>query len=95
MPYISGFDRDQLMYCSWDVLVDEESIARIIDAFVEYLDIKKYCAKAIVVEGRPSYDPKSLYKLYIYGSRIGIRSSRKLAESYKVNIELWMRMQNV
>lgn len=41
MPYVSGFDRDQLMCCSWDAFVDEESIARIIDAFVEHLDIKK------------------------------------------------------
>lgn len=91
MPYVSGFDRDQLMCCSWDAFVDEESIARIIDAFVEHLDIKKYGVKAVAVEGRPSYDPKSLYKLYIYGSRKGIRSSRKLAESCKVNLEVkWM-----
>ena len=91
MPYVSGFDRNQLMCCSWDAFVDEESIARIIDAFVEHLDIKKYGVKAAAVEGRPSYDPKSLYKLYIYGSRKGIRSSRKLAESCRVNLEVkWM-----
>ena len=66
MPYVSGFDRNQLMCCSWDAFVDEESIARIIDAFVEHLDMKKYGVKAAAVEGRPSYDPKSLYKLYIY-----------------------------
>ena len=91
MPYVSGFDRNQLMCCSWDAFVDEESIARIIDAFVEHLDMKKYGVKAAAVEGRPSYDPKSLYKLYIYGSRKGIRSSRKLAESCKVNLEVkWM-----
>ena len=88
MPYISGFDRNQLMCCSWDAFVDEESIARIIDAFVEHLDIKKYGVKAVAVEGRPAYDPKNLYKLYIYGSRKGIRSSRKLAESCKVNLEV-------
>ena len=91
MPYVSGFGRNQLMCCSWDAFVDEESIARIIDAFVEHLDMKKYGVKAAAVEGRPSYDPKSLYKLYIYGSRKGIRSSRKLAESCKVNLEVkWM-----
>lgn len=91
MPYVSGFDRNQLMCCSWDAFVDEESIARIIDAFVEHLDIKKFGVKAVAVEGRPSYDPRSLYKLYIYGSRKGIRSSRKLAESCKVNLEVkWM-----
>ncbi|SOB73806.1 Transposase InsH, N-terminal [Anaerobutyricum hallii] len=91
MPYVSGFDRDQLMCCSWDTFVDKESIARIIDAFVNHLDIGKYGVKPVAAEGRPSYDPKSLYKIYIYGSRKGIRSSRKLAESCKVNLEVkWM-----
>lgn len=91
MPYVSGFDRDQLMCCSWDAFVDKESIARIIDAFVNHLDIGKYGGKPVAAEGRPSYDPKSLYKIYIYGSRKGIRSSRKLAESCKVNLEVkWM-----
>ena len=91
MPYISGFDRDQLMCCSWDEFVDKESIARIIDAFVNSLDISRYSVKPVSVEGRPAYDPKSLYKLYIYGSRKGIRSSRKPAESCKVNLEVkWM-----
>lgn len=91
MPYVSGFDRNQLMCCSWDTFVDKESIARIIDAFVEHLDIEKYGVRPVAAEGRPSYDPKSLYKIYIYGSRKGIRSSRKLAESCKVNLEVkWM-----
>ena len=91
MPYVSGFDRDQLMCCSWDEFVDKESIARIIDAFVNSLDMEKYGVKTAASEGRPSYDPKSMYKLYIYGSRKGIRSSRKLAESCKVNLEVkWM-----
>ena len=40
---------------------------------------KKFCSE------------KSLYKIYIYGSRKGVRSSRKLAESCKVNLEVkWM-----
>ena len=91
MTYISGFDRTQLMFCSWDALVDEQSIARLIDAFVNSLDLNEYGVKAPASEGRPAYDPKSLYKLYIYGSRKGIRSSRKLAESCKLNVEVkWM-----
>lgn len=91
MPYIPGFDRNQMMCCSWDEFVGPESVARLIDTFVNSLDIQKYGVKMVSAEGRPSYDPKSLYKLYIYGSRKGIRSSRKLAESCKVNLEVkWM-----
>lgn len=88
MPYISGFDRSQMMFCSWDTLVDEQSIARIIDAFVNSLDMNEYGVKVPSIEGRPSYNPQSMYKLYIYGCQKGIRSSRKLSERCTVNIEV-------
>ena len=91
MPYVSTFNRNQMMMCSWDSFVDPESIARLIDAFVNSLDLTKYEVKEAAKEGRPAYDPKGMYKLYIYGNRKGIRSSRKLAESCKVNLEVkWM-----
>ena len=91
MPYVPTFDRTQMMMCSWDSFVDPESIARLIDAFVNSLDLIKYGVKEAAAEGRPTYDPKGMYKLYIYGNRKGIRSSRKLAESCKVNLEVkWM-----
>jgi len=91
MPYVSTFDRTQMMMCSWDSFVDPESIARLIDAFVNSLDLMNYGVKEIAAEGRHSYDPKGMYKLYIYGSRKGIRSLRKLSESCKVNLEVkWM-----
>ncbi len=38
------------MYCSWDAFVDKESIARIIDAFVNHLDIEKYGVKPVAAE---------------------------------------------
>lgn len=83
MPYVSTFNRNQMMFCSWDIFVEPESIARIIDAFVNSLDLTKYEVKEASREG--------MYKLYIYGNRKGIRSSRKLAESCKVNLEVkWM-----
>lgn len=91
MPYVSTFNRNQMMFCSWDSFVGPESIARIIDAFVNSLDLTKYGVKEAAKEGRPLYDPKGMYKLYIYGNRKGIRSSRKLAEACKVNLEVkWM-----
>lgn len=91
MPYIKTFDRNQMMFCSWDAFVEEQSIARIIDAFVNSLNLQDFDVKEAATEGRPAYDPKGLYKLYIYGNRKSIRSSRKLAESCQVNIEVkWM-----
>ncbi len=54
---------------------------------MNHLDIEKFSTKPVALEGRQYYDPKSLCKIYIYGSRKGICSSRKLAESRKVNLE--------
>ena len=91
MHYIKSFDRNQMMMTTWDSMVDPESTARLIDAFVEHLDMSEYGVKELASEGRPPYDPKALYKLYIYGSENGIKSSRRLANSCKVNIEVkWM-----
>ena len=91
MPYVKTRDRNQMMFCSMDSFVDPESTARLIDAFVNSLDLQEFAVKEAATEGRPAYDPKGLYKLYIYGNRKSIRSSRKLAESCQVNIEVkWM-----
>lgn len=91
MPYIKTFDRDQMMFCSWDSFVAPESTARIIDAFVNSLDLEQYGVKTVAVEGRPSYEPKGMFKLYIYGYKNSIRSSRKLAIACEVNIEVkWL-----
>ena len=91
MHYVRAFDRDQFMMTTWDSIVDRESTARLIDAFVESLDLSDYGVKEMASEGRPPYDPKGLLKLYVYGSDNGIKSSRKLAKSCKVNVEVrWM-----
>ena len=81
MPYIKTFDRDQMMMCSWDSFVAPDSTARIIDAFVNSLNMDEYGVKAVALEGRPSYAPKGMFKLYIYGYKNAIRSSRKLAKA--------------
>lgn len=91
MPIITGFNRYQMMLCSFDSLVDTKSLARIIDAFVNNLDLQALGVKEEADTGRPSYDKKALLKLYIYGCANEIRSSRKLAKSCYTNIEVqWM-----
>ena len=91
MHYIESFDRNQVMMTTWDSLVDPESTARLIDAFVDNFDMSEYDVKELASEGRPPYDPRAIYKLYIYGSENGIKSSRRLANSCKVNIEVkWL-----
>ena len=91
MDYKAAFDRNQMMMTTWDALVHPESTARLIDAFVDSLDLSAYDFKKMASQGRPPYNPKSLLKLYIYGNEKGIKSSRRLAEACRTNIEvLWM-----
>ena len=91
MHYVESFDRDQIMMTTWNGMVEPDSTARLIDAFVNSLDLASLGIKERATEGRPPYDPKSLLKIYVYGSENGIKSSRKLAKSCKVNIEVkWM-----
>lgn len=93
MGYINGLDRNQTMICSLDSFVDKDSDARIIDAFVESADLNEYDIKRAIepIEGRSSYSPYCLLKLYIYGALHGIRSSRKLAEACRLNVEVrWL-----
>ncbi len=91
MHYVETFDRNQMMMTTWDSMVGTESTARLIDAFMNSLDLGGYGVKEMASGGRPPYDPRGLYKLYIYGSDNGIKSSRKLAKSCKVNVEVkWM-----
>lgn len=93
MAYIEGRDRNKFLIKSLNDMVSAISIVRIIDAFVESLDLSKLSfTKAEEIDnGRPSYSPKCLLKLYIWGYKNGIHSSRKLAESCQTNIEvMWL-----
>ena len=41
--------------------------------------------------GRPSYDPKDMLKLYVYGYMYRVRSSRRLETETKRNLEvIWL-----
>ena len=58
--------------------IDDENPVRVIDAFVDSLDMEALgFQKAKPAQtGRPAYDPRDLLKLYLYGYLNRIRSSR-------------------
>jgi len=86
MSYVFIFDCRQMMLRSWNSFVDLESIAKLIDAFADSLDLVKYGVKEVFKGGRSLYNPKRMYKLYyIYGNCKGIYSLRKLADNCRVN----------
>lgn len=97
MPYIEAMNRNQMMMCSMDSFVNPESIARVIDAFVEGLDLEElgFEKSQAAEEGRPGYNPRCILKLYLYGSRKNIRSSRRLAEACKINVEAKWLMEGL
>jgi len=93
MPFISGGDRYQAMFTALDDMVAPDSEARVIDAFVGSLDLDAmgFDRAQAPDRGRPAYEPADLLKLYVYGYRNGIRSSRKLARACEVNVEvMWL-----
>ena len=94
MPYIKGADRGQvtLMPDCLDDYVSNENPVRVIDAFINSLDIEKLGIKAeSAVEGRPGYDPRDMLKLYIYGCVNKVRSSRRLQREAGRNVEvMWL-----
>lgn len=97
MPYMQAQDRNQMMMCSMDSFVEPESIARVIDAFVNGLNLKELGFEKAkpAAEGRPSYAPEPMLKLYLYGNQKSVRSSRKLAESSRINVEAKWLMEGL
>ena len=96
MEFIKGASREQVLLlpeCIEDY-VGADSLVRVIDAFVNSLDIIGLgFARSELKDriGRPPYDPKDLLKLYVYGYIHRIRSSRRLEAESKRNLEvIWL-----
>lgn len=93
--YIAVADRMQAVLFpeALDEYVGPENPVRVIDAFVERLDLAAlgFTRAAPADTGRPGYDPRLLLKLYIYGYLNRVRSSRRLERETHRNVEvLWL-----
>lgn len=92
MDFIQGFDRNQLVMMDFEANVDQDSWARVVDWFVDALPISKLGFKDVLQsEGRPPYRASDLMKLFMYGYKKDLRTSRKLEAACKINIEvIWL-----
>ena len=92
MDFQHGFDRHQLRVMDFNSMVSTDSWARIVDLFVDILPLEEFGFTDVLAdEGRPPFHSSDLLKLYLYGYKNGIRSSRKLAHACKINIEvIWL-----
>ncbi len=93
--YVEGLSRNQtfLLPKTIEEYVEPDNPIRFIDAYVNTLDMEKLGFTHSIPQdlGRPSYNPKDLCKLYLYGGLNHIRSSRKLERECKTNLEaMWL-----
>src|SRR6185369_8541863 len=93
--FVEGADRGQwtLLPECLDDFIDESNPVRVVDAFVDALNLRKLGFDGVVPEatGRPSYHPSGLLKLYIYGYLNRIQSSRRLEREAGRNLEvIWL-----
>ncbi|TMI80050.1 MAG: transposase [Bacteroidetes bacterium] len=104
MKTIQGSSRHQMEFISLDDQVAVEDPVRIVDAFVEKLDLKRLGIerrgggqRALKgnAGGAPCFDDKVLLKLYLYGYLNKIRSSRKLEQECRRNVELQWLMERL
>ena len=93
--FVEGEDRRQAVLLPeyLDDYVSEENPVRVIDVFVEELDLAVLGFEGVVPEatGRPAYHPGVLLKIYVYGYINQIASSRRLEREAHRNVELmWL-----
>jgi transposase len=93
--FIEGEDRSQsaLFPEHLDDYIAEDNPVRVIDVFVDELDLNGLGFEGMEPEatGRPGYHPGSLLKIYIYGYLNRIQSSRRLERETQRNVELiWL-----
>jgi transposase len=93
--FIEGAERAQsTLFAEYlENWVDESNPVRVIDVFVDALDLGQLGFDGVTREatGRPSYHPSVLLKLYIYGYLNRVQSSRRLEREAGRNVELmWL-----
>ena len=92
--FIQGEDRFQatLFPERLDDYVAEDSACRVIDVFIDELDLSGMGFKTQPNEtGRPAYHPTTMLKLFVYGYLNRVHSSRRLEREAQHNIELmWL-----
>jgi len=92
--FVVGEDRNQniLFPKRLDDYITEDNPVRVIEAFIDELDLGHLGFKVEPpATGRPAYHPSTLLKIYVYGYLNRIQSSRRLERETQRNIEvMWL-----
>ena len=89
-------DRNQIFFTSLDSMVEKDSMVRVIDLFLDYIDtldlpFTQHQSKT----GRPAFPNRVLIGIYIYGYMHRVRSSRQLDKACRTNVELFWLNRNL
>jgi len=97
MNFQQGTSREQISMLSVDTLIAADNAVRVIDLFVDWLDLKALGFNKTICkqEGRRPFHAKDMLKLYYYGYLNRIRSSRKLETECERNVEVWWLMHQL
>ena len=91
--FIVGCDRQQQLFlpdCVDDYVASDAPV-RVVDVFVDELDLSVLGFGDAAVTGRPGYHPATMLKLYIYGYLNQVQSSRRLEREAGRNVEvMWL-----
>src|ERR1700681_1450227 len=95
MAHVTGQSRYQstLFPEVLDEVVSDEDPVRVIDAFVDTLDLTALGFSKVEAEGmgRPPYAPGDILKLYVYGYLHRLRASRRLEAETRRNVQvMWL-----
>jgi len=92
--FIEGENRHQstLFPESMDEYVTEDNPVRVIDVFIDSLDLSGIGFRTEAnTTGRPRYHPETMIKLFVYGYMNKVQSSRRLEREAQRNVELmWL-----
>lgn len=92
MKSSKNIDRNQMILTSLDDMISEDSIVRVIDAYVHSLDVEKLGYQVYTNKvGRPAYNPQDLIGLYLYSYMTKVMSSRVMEQQTYINLEImWL-----
>ena len=91
--FIKGCERRQTLLLAdcVDDYVGADDPVRVIDVFVDELDLAGLGFESAAATGRPGYHPAMLLKLYLYGYMNHVQSSRRLEREAGRNVEvMWL-----
>ena len=92
MSFINGVNRDEIFFTSFNDFIPSDDDVRFFDSIIDSLDLSSLgYSPSNSSSGRPSYDPKTLLKIFIFGYKNSISSGRKLEKACRFDLRfIWL-----